>query len=55
MPFEAHAASVSLMPLPLSITCTKAFPESCKMSFISDAPASTAFSKAPLPHWPAFV
>ena len=37
-------ASVSLIPLPLSTTCTNALPASFTISFISVAPASTAFS-----------
>ena len=43
---KAILASVSLMPLPLSMTVTEALPESVMINFISVAPASTAFSKS---------
>ena len=43
---KAMRASVSLMPLPLSITCTRALPASFTKSAISLAPASTAFSNS---------
>ena len=41
---KAILASVSLIPLPLSITCTRALPASLTINLISVAPASTAFS-----------
>jgi len=41
-------ASLSLMPLPLSITCKSDFPASLMISLISVAPASTAFSNSSL-------
>jgi len=43
---KAMRASVSLMPLPLSVTCTSALPASFTNSLISSAPASTAFSSS---------
>ena len=43
---KAILASVSLIPFPLSITCIKALPASLIISFISVAPASTAFSSS---------
>jgi hypothetical protein len=50
MAFKAHAGIRIARPQPLSITCTSASPASCGMSFISVAPASTAFPTAPLLH-----
>ena len=41
-------ASVSLMPLPLSITCKEVFPASVTMSSIDVAPASRLFSSSSL-------
>ena len=41
---KAMRASVSDMPLPLSITCTSVRPASLMMTVIWSAPASTAFS-----------
>ena len=45
---NAILASVSLMPLPLSITCINALPASLTTRLISVAPASTAFSSSSL-------
>ena len=43
---KAILASVSLIPLPLSITCINALPASFTKSLISSAAASTAFSNS---------
>ena len=41
---KARRASVSLIPLPLSITCTRLFPASSTMTCTCVAPASMEFS-----------